>query len=203
MSLSLFDTLGRYISYYPYFAFSALILAGFNVPFSEDLIIISGALACQGDESLLVPCIAAILLGVIISDYISYYIGYLVKKGTIGIKLIQSVLTHRYTEKLNKGLSKHGILTFIVCRFIPFGVRNTLFMTSGFFGLSMKKFALYDTISAIISVNTLFWVIFLLGEGADKPFRIAGTIMFFLLAGVVVTLLMRLFSKYVRRRRAK
>ena len=203
MDLSLFDALARYIGYYPLFAFLALLLAGLNLPFSEDLIIVTGALACQADAQLLAPCFAAIFSGVLISDFMSYYIGYFVKKGTIGIKVIQSVLQHRYTQRLHRHLSKHGVWTFILCRFIPFGVRNALFMSSGFFGLNVKRFALYDTVAALISVNALFWLIFLLGEGADKPLRVAGLVMFVLLAVGIAALLVRLIAKYIERRRAK
>ena len=203
MHFSLYGTLGRYIEYYPLFAFSALLLAGLNIPFSEDLIIVTGALACQADGDLLAPCLIAILLGVIISDWVSFYIGYCVNKGKIGATIIQSVLRHRYTASLNKHLSKHGVWTFILCRFIPFGVRNTLFMSSGFFGLEFRRFALYDTIAALISVNTLFWLVFLLGEGADRPLHIAGVVMFFLLAGAAALLIFRLITEYVKKKLAK
>ena len=200
--LSMFDALGQYISYYPLFAFFALMLAGLNLPFSEDLIIVSGALACQEDQRLLVPCLVSILLGVFLSDLVSFYIGYSVKRGRRGANFIQSVLQHRYTERLHRHLSKHGIWTFIVCRFIPFGVRNALSMSSGFFGLKIKKFAMFDSIAVMISVNTLFWLVYLLGEGADKPLHIAGTVMFVLLAGAVMALLVRLVSKYIRKKRS-
>jgi membrane protein DedA with SNARE-associated domain len=200
MGLSLFNAFGKYISYYPLFAFLALMLAGLNLPFSEDLIIVTGALLCQENEQLLIPCFVSIISGVLISDFISYFIGYSVKRGAIDTTVMQSVLRHRYTARLQQNLIKHGIWTFIICRFIPFGVRNALFMSSGFLGLKIKRFALYDIIAALINVNTLFWLVFLLGEGADKPLHLAGAAMFFLLAGIIVTLVARLIVKSAGKR---
>ena len=197
-SVSLLEYLRSLIYYYPVFAFVALLLAGLNVPFSEDVIIIGGALIAQADDSLILPCIIAIYAGVALSDSVSYFLGYLTARGTIRIKAVKSILSNRYTAKLQRNLDRHGILTFIVCRFIPFGVRNTLFMSSGFFGLKYRRFLLFDIIASLISVNTLFWLVFIFGESVEKPLHIAGVALFavvaFLVAAAVIRLLVTIFK---------
>ena len=197
-SISLFEYLRNLIYYYPIFAFVALLLAGLNIPLSEDVIIIGGALIAQADDSLILPCILALYLGVAMSDSISYFLGLLAARGTIKIKAIKKVLNNRYTSKLQSNLDRHGILTFIICRFIPFGIRNTLFMSSGFFGLKYKRFLLFDIISSFISVNTLFWLVFIFGETAEKPLHIAGLALLAVLAFFVIAALVRLLKKAIK-----
>ena len=197
-SVSLFDSLRNLIYYYPVFAFVALILAGLNIPFSEDIIIIGGALIAQADDSLILPCIIAIYAGVAISDSVSYFLGYLAARGIIKVKMINKALNNRYTAKLQRNLDKHGILTFIACRFIPFGVRNTLFMSSGFFGLKYRRFILFDIIASLISVNTLFWLVFIFGESAERPLHIAGMALFAVLAFLVAAGLYSLLAKTIK-----
>jgi phosphatidylserine decarboxylase precursor-related protein len=92
-------------------------------------------------------------------------------------------------------LSKYGIFTFIVCRFIPFGVRNTLFMTSGFLGLPIRRFALYDITAALISTNTLFFLFYHFGDDVRNPIRVAGVILFVLMVFTVLGLLLRVIFR--------
>jgi len=199
----LFDYLNSYIYYYPAFAFVALILAGFNIPFSEDLIIITGALVSQKDEKTLIPCIVLIYLGVYLSDIIAYYLGAFVARGKLKMKFIRRILNHRYTKRLVRYVERFGIFTFILCRFMPFGVRPALFLTSGFTGLKLKRFLLFDLVASIISVNTLFWLVYYFGESAEKPLHVIGVILFIILAVVIITLIIRLMAKFIKRKNSE
>jgi len=203
MSSYPFYWLSQYFRYYPAFAFVALILGGLNLPFSEDAIIIGGALICQADERLLVPCLLMILAGVFVSDVISYFLGVFAKRGTTRLRWVRSVLNHRYAEKLRDGIHRHGFLTFIVCRFIPFGVRNTLFISSGFFGLSLHRFLLVDTTALLISVNTLFWLVFLFGEAVERQLYVAGGALFVLLMVLAAAAVVQVIVFLVKRKRSE
>jgi membrane protein DedA with SNARE-associated domain len=189
--MPMFDGLSQLLQYYPLFAFIALLLAGLNLPFSEDLIIITGAIVCQADPSLLAPCIIAIYAGISISDFMSYFIGKFIKKGAISWFNGEAFFNHKYIDIIHRNIEKHGPWTFIVCRFIPFGIRNALFMTSGFFGLSLKRFALYDIVASLISMNTLFWLVFCFGDVVEKPIKVVGYALFAILCVGVLTLIIR------------
>jgi membrane protein DedA with SNARE-associated domain len=192
---------GRYIEFFPLAALICLILAGLNIPISEDLIIIAGALVSQADRSLLVPSLLAIYAGVIISDFMVYFIGALIRKGTIKGKFTSRILSLKLAERIRHALDKHGILTFIVCRFIPFGVRNTLFITSGFFGLPFRRFALYDLIAISISTNTLFFLVYIFGEEMKKPAKAVGIVLFIFLVSGILALIIRLIIVWKNKRR--
>jgi membrane protein DedA with SNARE-associated domain len=178
-----FAVLGQYLNYFPLLAFVCLLLAGLNLPFSEDIIIITGALLCRNTPSLLLPSLPAIYGGVIASDFISYWIGTRMRKGAFKSKRIMKLAPEAKLEKMRRYLDRYGILTFIVCRFIPFGIRNTLFITSGLTGLKLRLFALYDITAAAISVNTLFFLVYAFGDSIEKPFKIAGIVL--LAAGII------------------
>jgi membrane protein DedA with SNARE-associated domain len=196
-----FSFLSQYIEFFPLAALICLILAGLGVPVSEDLIIIAGALVSQADGSLLVPSLLAIYGGVIISDFMVYFIGALVRKGTIKGKIASRILSLKLAGRIRHALDKYGALTFIVCRFIPFGVRNTLFMTSGLFGLPLRRFALYDLVAVAISTNTLFFLVYIFGEDIKKPVKAVGIILFIFLVSGILALIIRLIVTWRNKRR--
>lgn len=202
-NLDIFSSLSQYIHFYPLVAVVSLLLAGLNIPISEDLVIITGALLNQdavqtqvsGARGMLIPSLLAIYAGVIVSDFMSYYLGTLVRKGVFKGKLADSMFSQKRVEWFHRHLDKHGFLTFIVCRFIPFGVRNTLFMSSGFLELPLRRFALYDITAAFISTNTLFFLVYYFGDEVQNPIRVAGVILFVLLALTVVFLVVRFLMR--------
>jgi membrane protein DedA with SNARE-associated domain len=189
-------TLSQYIDFFPLLALVCLLLAGLNVPMSEDLIIITGAILSRKDPSILCSTLAAIYTGVIVSDFMVYWIGTRIRKGVSKSRAVTKVLTKKRFETLRYYLGKFGIFTFIVCRFIPFGVRNSLFMVSGIVKLRLRVFSLYDIVAAAISTNTLFFLVYFLGEEIEKPFKIAGIILFILLVCGLGFIIVRLFLKW-------
>jgi len=192
--------LSGYIEFFPLAAFICLLLAGCNIPVSEDLIIITGALLSQEEPLLLVPNLIAIYIGVIASDFIVYWIGTRVRKGTAKSSYFSRLIPEKAMEKMHNKLDRYGIFTFIVCRFIPFGVRNTLFFTSGFFNLRLRVFALYDIIAAMISVNTLFFLAYFLGDDVKRPIKIAGVVLFILLVSGIIMLFVRIIVLWKRKK---
>jgi len=199
----MFDIITRisqYVEYYPFAAFIALMLAGLSVPISEDLIIITGALICQEKPSMLVPIFGATFAGVVISDYFPYILGNYIRKGTIKAKILTQLFSPRKIVRIHRYLDKYGIFTFIVGRFVPFGVRNTLFMTSGLIGLKLRRFALYDTTAATISVSTLFFLAYHFGEAVEKPFQAVGIVLFILLLSMVIFVVINIVRKILKRK---
>jgi len=195
-----FAFLSGYIHFYPLAAFVCLLLAGCNIPISEDLIIITGAILSEEKPFLLLPNLLAIYIGVIASDFLMYWIGTRVRKGTANSSFFSTLVPEKAMEKMHDKLDRYGIFTFIVCRFIPFGIRNTLFFTSGFFNLRLRVFALYDIIAAMISVNTLFFLAYFLGDDVKRPLRIAGIVLFILLVSGVIMLFVRIVISWKRKK---
>ncbi|MDR1178960.1 MAG: DedA family protein [Spirochaetales bacterium] len=201
--MDIFGTLSQYIDFFPLLALVCLLLAGLNVPMSEDIIIITGALLCRKDPDIMVSTLAAIYAGVIISDFMVYWIGTRIRRGVAKTSLMKKVITEKRLNKIHYYLDKFGIFTFIVCRFIPFGVRNSLFMASGILNLRLRTFSLYDITAACISTNTLFFLVYFLGEQIEKPFKTAGIILFTLLVGLIIFFISRLIITWRNELRVK
>jgi len=179
--------------YLPFIVFFMLLLAAINIPFSEDLIIITCAIVAHEHKQSLIPLYVAIYTGVIIGDHIAYWIGFHLGHNIKKIKWFAKVLSDKKVSVIQKYLNKYGIFTFIVCRFIPFGVRNTLFMTSGFSKMNYKYFSIYDIIAATINTSTLYFLIYFIGISVEKPFKIIGIVLFFVLLAALLTLFLNFF----------
>lgn len=192
-----------YISYWPITVFLALLLAGFNLPISEDAMIILSATIVQQDNSLFIPTYIALYCGIFFSDIISYFIGRLLSKGFLQIRLLNKKMTPENIKWVSEHLDNHGFLTFIICRFIPFGVRNMLFMGSGFVNLKFHKFILFDSIAAFISCSTLYLLVYYIGEIVDGPFKILGTVLFIILIILSIIGIIKLIRKRKNKKQDK
>ncbi len=175
---SLVNTFTTYITYWPLASFFILLLAGVNVPVSEDAIIILSAGISFADHSLIIPNWIALYCGIFISDIMCYWFGRLVSKGMFQFKKIRKKLTPRRRKLVAKTIDDYGFRTFLVVRFIPFGVRNTLWLCSGFVKLPFKNFAFYDSLAALISCSTLYYLVLFLGAKASLTYKIVGICLF-------------------------
>lgn len=175
------EFISTYVHFWPLVCFCALLLAGFNIPISEDVMIIMSALISIQDPIWLIPNYIGLYAGIYASDLISYWFGRFVGNGVIKINFVARKLTPRRIQKITHQLDKHGFLTFIITRFIPFGARNTLFMTSGMIRFNFPKFMLFDGIAAVVSSSTLYFLVFFIGEAAAEFLQVIGYILFVLL----------------------
>ena len=201
--MNLFALLQEYIEFFPFVALGGLLLAGINLPISEDLIIITGALLSYKEPDLLVYNLLAIYIGVISTDFFVYWVGRRVRSGASKTGFFARHVPEKTLDKMHYFLDKYGIFTFIVGRFIPFGVRNTMFFSAGFFQLRFKFFVIYDIIAAMISINTLFFLTYNFGEEAKKPLKIAGIILFVAIVSGFISMIIRVFIKWRKRKAAK
>ena len=190
--LNIFELLGNYIEYFPLIAFFGLVLAGCNLPISEDLIIITAALLSLEKPSILLPSLIAIYAGVVSTDFFMYWVGTKVRNGASKWGFFIKLVPEKALEKMQYYLNKYGIFTFIAGRFIPFGFRNTMFFTSGFIKLKFRRFVVYDIVAAGISINTLFFLTHEFGENAKRPLKIAGIILFAVAVSSIIAIIIRL-----------
>ncbi|NGX62943.1 MAG: Inner membrane protein [Candidatus Anoxychlamydiales bacterium] len=151
--------------------FSALILAGFNLPISEDLmIIISAILAANVVPQNIFLLFGAVFLGAYMSDWIVYWIGRLFGIKLWKFKWFKKTIPKRKLAKVKLFYKKYGFFTLLVGRFIPFGVRNCLFLTAGMTRMNFTKFAISDGIACLISNSVLFSIAYSLGKNHTALF---------------------------------
>lgn len=181
--------LGNYITYFPLIIFIGLFLGGLNLPIPEDILVIMSAVMCQGEKASIPAFLIALYTGAVLSDYMVYFWGRLIGKGFLSIGMFSKVITKDNTYGLLKALQRYGIFTYIISRFIPFGVRNVVSMTSGFVKYPFYKFAFYDLIAALCNISVLFGLVYFFGAAGSHVMRIIGIALFFVFLAVCIYLL--------------
>ena len=141
----------------PYLIFGLLLLAGLNLPVSEDaLLFVAGLLAAEYPERS-----GALFLGVFLGAFASDLLCYALFGRYLGEKIFQGKWFSRRRRlktirKVESFYDRYGILTLLLGRFIPFGVRNALFIAAGLGRMKAWKFSLADFTSCLISCLLYF-----------------------------------------------
>lgn len=173
--------------------FSLLLVAGFNLPISEDLlIIISAILASTIIPENLVKLFTFLVVGCYLSDMICYWTGRLLGRKLWKIKWFNRIVPPKRLIQAQEFYQKHGFYTLIIGRFIPFGVRNALFLTAGVGKMSFPVFLASDGIACLLSNTTLFTLTYALGKNYAVILSYLQTLklaLFFLFAGLAIFLI--------------
>ena len=177
----------QHIDYAPWLIFGALLLAGFNLPVSEDgMLFISALLAVKNPEKLYALFIA-VYAGAYFSDLICYGLGRTLGPKLFNIKFFANMVPQERIDKIHSFYEKYGIVTLIFGRFIPFGVRNGLFLTAGLGKMNFLKFSLSDLLACTISCSVFFTLYYKLGAQVIDFVKKFNIIIFSLAAvGIVV-----------------
>jgi membrane-associated protein len=184
-------------------AFCALILAGFNIPISEDLIIIVGGIIA----STIIPentykIFIALFLGSYISGSISYWLGRILGNKLRKFKWLKKLISKEKFINAQNYYQRHGFKTLLFGRFIPFGVRNCLFLTAGIGKMDYRKFLISDGIACFTSNICLFTLTYHLGKNYEVIFKWVKTfnIVVFI---VFISTLIFVIILYKRRKKLK
>lgn len=148
--------------------FGLLMLAGLCVPISEDLVIISSATLA----STTVPentglLFAAVFLGSYLSDWEAYAIGRFGGRRLLATRWFSRHISPTRIDRLSSFYERYGFWTLLFGRFIPFGVRNALFITAGLGRMPFLRFCLADGIACLVSNILLFSAAYWLGSHSD------------------------------------
>lgn len=147
--------------------FVMLILAGMNVPLSEDIILLMGGAitsTCIPDHALRMWIF--LYLGCWFSAWEAYSIGRFLGPKLYDIRWFNHVINPERINRLHHYYEKFGFLTFVAGRFIPGGVRNALFMSCGLGKMPFLRFIVRDGFACLISTSTLFYLGYVAGENA-------------------------------------
>ncbi len=173
------------IQYAHFIIFGALLLAGLNIPVSEDaMLFISAILASQNPEYLM-QLFIGVYLGAYFSDLICYSLGRIIGPKLFEIRFFANMVPPERITKISTYYEKYGVVTLILGRFIPFGVRNALFLTAGLGKMNFIKFALSDLLACTISSVSFFSLYYFYGESVIAYIK-QGNMLFFSLALVLL-----------------
>ena len=199
------DTIIQFIfenaQYAHWIVFGCLMLAGLNVPISEDLMIIfSGVLAATVIPENTYQLFIGVFLGCYLSDWACYWIGRHFGPKLWNIRWFSRTFDRKKIDQVHLYYAKYGFLTLLVGRFIPFGVRNCLFLTAGLGKMPFSKFILSDGIACIISNTVLFTFAYWLGKNYELLISTLKTFNIFLFSAFLVSVIA--FVWYKRKKKA-
>jgi membrane protein DedA with SNARE-associated domain len=181
--------------------FGGALLAGFSIPVSIDLLIMaSGLLAATVVPEHTAHLFLSIFLGCYCSAAIAYWVGRLGGKKLFKFRWFAKILPAQRLEKIKKFYQKRGLITLIIGRFIPFGVRNCLFMSIGISSFSFAKFLLWDLLAVSIWSSSCFYTFYKIGENYETLYAYLKTFYFLILICLGVTLIAFIWYKYRRKK---
>jgi membrane protein DedA with SNARE-associated domain len=135
--------------------FLVLVLGGLGLPVPEEVpIILAGVLSRKG--TLGVPlAYASCLLGVIVGDFVVYYLGYFYGEKVLSLPLTRKFLTKAREAQIKGYFHRHGIKILIVGRFAV-GFRTAAYLTAGILKLPALRLFLTDLFAATLSTTLMF-----------------------------------------------
>lgn len=176
-----------------WFIFVAILLAGVNIPISADVLIVSAAvLAATLIPEHLWHLYLAIFFGCYFSAWIAYWFGRLAGKKLLRFGWFQRFFPAERISKIQLFYRKHGFWTLILGRFIPFGIRNCIFMSSGMSHVPFLRFALWDLPACLIWSALSFYLFFTLGRNYQvllNHLKIVNMVIFLAFGVTVITFL--------------
>jgi membrane-associated protein len=145
--------------------FVLIMLAGLNVPVSEDAIMVcAGAITSAYIPEKTLWIFGWLFMACWISAWEAYWIGRLLGPKLYNMKWFSWIISREKIHRLHYYYEKFGVLTFLIGRFIPGGVRNVLFMSSGLGKMPFYKFILRDLLGCFLSTLLLFYIGYAFGQ---------------------------------------
>ncbi len=135
----------------PYLIFGLLLLAGFNLPVSEDAMLLISALLATKRPDLTWQLCAGVNAGAYLSDLICYTLGRTLGPRLWQIKWFAKMVSRERVDQISSYYERYGTVTLVLGRFIPFGVRNALFLTAGIGKMNAMRFALSGLLAATLA----------------------------------------------------
>ncbi len=187
--------------YTHFIAFGLLILAGLNIPVSEDLVfIIAASIAATITPENTMLIFLGCFAGAYTSDIIAYTIGRYAGRQVIETKIIRRFVSEMKILKVEEYFHHYGQKTLFFGRFIPFGVRNVLFISAGIARMRFHRFLIIDFFALIITSTILFSLGFFFGENYRliEPYLDRYKYVVFTIFIVIVTLVITIEIKSLK-----
>ncbi len=188
---NIIEFINIHVAWAPLIIFGLLILAGFNLPVSEDLMLFTSAVLAANNPQYLFPLLLGVFAGAYLSDLIAYWLGRTLGPKLWNIKLFAKMVSTDKITMISNYYDKYGVLTLIFGRFIPFGVRNALFISAGLGKMNFFKFSMSDLLACIISTAVYFPLYYFYGESVIHYIKQGNIIIFTLATIILITILIR------------
>jgi membrane protein DedA with SNARE-associated domain len=152
-------------SFGPLLQLAVIILATFA---SEDLTCIAVGLLIGSNQLDAAVGLSGCFLGIFVGDLGLWLIGYLAGLGLLQLSLVGRLLPLQRRDGLRRWLDERGATALLAARFLP-GARLPLYLASGLLGLSLRRFASWTFLAALLWTPLLVLLAALLGAPIVQP----------------------------------
>jgi membrane protein DedA with SNARE-associated domain len=155
-------------SFGPLLQLAIIMLATFA---SEDLTCIAAGLLIRSGQLDLLVGLGGCFLGIFVGDLGLWFVGFLGGLGLLRLPVVGRVLPVQRREALRRGLDQRGSAALLAARFLP-GTRLPLYLASGLLGQSLRRFAFWTFLAALLWTPALVILVALLGQTVVRPLQL-------------------------------
>jgi len=132
-----------------------LVLGGLGLPVPEEAPIILAAMLSRTGQMRWELALTACFVGVLLGDFIVYFIGYFYGEKVLSLPLTRKFLTREREVQIKGYFHRHGFKILILGRFAV-GFRTAAYLTAGILRLPTLKLFLTDLLAASLSTTLMF-----------------------------------------------
>ncbi len=174
-----------------------LVLGGLGLPVPEEAPIILAAILSRAGTLWWPLALFACLSGVLVGDFIVYFLGFFYGEKVLSLKLTRKFLTRERETQIQGYFHRHGVKILILGRFAV-GFRTAAYLTAGILKLPTLKLFLTDLFAASLSTFLMFGLGYVFADQIQTNFD---RVKHWLMAATALTLGFWLLYRYYKARR--
>lgn len=174
-----------------------LVLGGLGLPVPEEAPIVLAAILSRRRTMWWPIALPACLAGVLLGDFVVYYLGYFYGEKVLSLRLTRKFLTKAREAQIKGYFHRHGVKILILGRFAV-GFRTAAYLTAGILRLPALKLFLTDLCAASLSTLLMFGLGYWFADWIETGLRTAQHYLGVILAAAVMA---GLLYRYVKARR--
>ena len=161
----------EFISQFGYFGiFIVLVLGGLGLPVPEEAPIIIAGILSRNGKMHVIPALASCFGGVLVGDFIVYFLGYFYGEKVLSFPLTRKFLTKAREAQIKGYFHRHGVKILILGRFAV-GFRTAAYLTAGILRLPTLKLFFTDLFAASLSTFLMFGLSYAFASKVEEGFR--------------------------------
>lgn len=144
-----------------------LVLGGLGLPIPEEAPIILAAILTRNGQMSGVLAFSTCLGGVLLGDFVVYFLGYYFGERVLSLPLTRRLLTKPREAQIKGYFQRHGFKILILGRFAV-GFRTAAYLTAGILKLRPLRLFLTDLVAALLSTSLMFALGYLFAHHIEK-----------------------------------
>jgi membrane protein DedA with SNARE-associated domain len=176
-----------------------LVLGGLGLPIPEEAPIILAAVLSRNGRMLVPLAFATCLAGVLLGDFVVYFLGYYHGEKVLSLPVTRRLLTRAREAQIKGYFHRHGFKILVFGRFAV-GFRTAAYLTAGILKLPPLKLFLTDLVAASLSTLSMFGLGYVFAQQIQSGIKEAQQVLTVTVAASIALLLA--YRYYKGRQRA-